>query len=122
MFNKKRTKTSRENLFKSKISSVWNRLLCIRFTGFKKKIDLISEAKMQPWDYMAQAFDKELGGKISDWKGNDLNINSDGRVVASYEANHHKKVITLLVGKLKIFLIIIIQVNILFLDHRFPEN
>lgn len=62
-----------------------------------KKIDLIIEANMQPWDYMAQAFlVKELGGKISDWKGNDLNINSDGRVVASYEANHHKKVITLL--------------------------
>ena len=67
---------------------------------------------------------KELGGKISDWKGNDLNINSDGRVVASYEANHHKKVITLLKMqiKLKIFLIIIIQVNILFFGSSLSEE
>ena len=27
---------------------------------FQRKIDLIIEAKMQPWDYMAQAFDKRI--------------------------------------------------------------
>ena len=34
------------------------------------KIDIIIEANMKPWDYMAQvALVKEVGGKMTDWNG-----------------------------------------------------
>ena len=52
---------------------------------------------MKPWDYMAQAFlIKEFGGYITDWNGNDLNLDSNGKVVASYDSNHHKTILGLL--------------------------
>jgi len=61
------------------------------------KIDVIVEATMKPWDYMAQAaLFKELGASISDWEGNDLDINSDGKVVASYCKSNHKKLLSYL--------------------------
>ena len=61
------------------------------------KVDLIVEANMKPWDYMAQAFlIKEFGGYITDWNGNDLNLDSNGKVVASYDSNHHKTILGLL--------------------------
>ena len=57
-----------------------------------KKIDLIIEANMKPWDYLAQvALIKEFGGFITDWEGNELNLESDGKVIASIEKKHHKK-------------------------------
>jgi len=56
------------------------------------KVDLIIEANMKPWDYLAQvALIKEQGGVITDWAGNDLNLQSEGKVIASIEKNHHKK-------------------------------
>ena len=61
------------------------------------KIDLIIEANMKPWDYMAQAFlINELGGVISDWRGQELNLNSNGKVVASYDVKHHKTILGLI--------------------------
>ena len=58
------------------------------------KVDLIIEANMKPWDYLAQVpLIKEQGGIITDWKGKDLNLKSDGKVIASIEKNHHKKTI-----------------------------
>ena len=61
------------------------------------KIDLIIEANMKPWDYMAQvALFDELGTSITDWNGKKLNIHSEGKVVASYERNHHKKILSFL--------------------------
>ena len=48
------------------------------------KVDQIIEAKMKPWDYMAQNFLlKEIGGYISDWSGNPLTIYSSGNVIAA---------------------------------------
>ncbi len=56
------------------------------------KIDQIVEAKMKPWDYLAQvALINEQGGIITDWKGKPLNLQSDGKVIASIEKNHHKR-------------------------------
>ncbi len=56
------------------------------------KIDQIIEAKMKPWDYLAQvALINEQGGIITDWEGRELNLDSDGKVIASIEKNHHKK-------------------------------
>jgi inositol-phosphate phosphatase/L-galactose 1-phosphate phosphatase/histidinol-phosphatase len=61
------------------------------------KIDLIVEANLKPWDYMAQIpLIKELGGNITDWEGKDLNINSKGKIIASMSMNHHKKLIKFL--------------------------
>ena len=61
------------------------------------KIDLIVEADLKPWDYMAQIpLIKELGGNITDWEGKDLNINSKGKIIASMSMNHHKKLIKFL--------------------------
>ena len=48
------------------------------------KIDLIIEANMKPWDYMAHVpLIEEVGGLITDWSGKSLNIHSDGKVIAS---------------------------------------
>ena len=61
------------------------------------KIDLIVEANMKPWDYLAQvALINEVGGFISDWNGENLNLNSNGKVIASMDRNHHKKLINIL--------------------------
>jgi len=59
-----------------------------------EKIDLIIEANMKPWDYLSQvALINEAGGNITDWEGGKLNLRSDGKVVASHDKNHHKKVL-----------------------------
>tara|TARA_B100000886_G_scaffold332144_1_gene284498 strand:+ start:32 stop:808 length:777 start_codon:yes stop_codon:yes gene_type:complete len=59
-----------------------------------EKIDLIVEANMKPWDYLAQvALINEFGGYISDWDGNELGLNSDGKVIASLNKKHHRKLI-----------------------------
>ena len=48
------------------------------------KIDMIIEANMKPWDYMAQVtLIKEAGGIISDWSGKPLKVKSDGKVIAA---------------------------------------
>ena len=61
------------------------------------KIDIIIEANMKPWDYMAQvALVQELGGKMTDWNEENLGINSDGKIIASNFSNHHKEIINLI--------------------------
>tara|TARA_B110001452_G_C15215870_1_gene421646 strand:- start:914 stop:1699 length:786 start_codon:yes stop_codon:yes gene_type:complete len=48
------------------------------------KIDMIIEANMKPWDYMAQvSLIEEAGGIISDWSGKPLTVKSDGKVIAA---------------------------------------
>ena len=57
-----------------------------------KKIDLIIENNMKPWDYLAQvALINELGGIISDWSGNELDISSKGQVIATSSKNATRK-------------------------------
>ena len=52
---------------------------------------------MKPWDYLAQvALIKEFGGFITDWEGNKLTLDSNGKVIASLDEKHHKKLIHLL--------------------------
>ena len=56
------------------------------------KIDQVIEAQMKPWDFLAQvALINEHGGIITDWNGDELNHESDGKVIASIEKNHHKR-------------------------------
>tara|TARA_B100001287_G_scaffold230128_1_gene200638 strand:- start:203 stop:985 length:783 start_codon:yes stop_codon:yes gene_type:complete len=61
------------------------------------KIDLIIESNMKPWDYMAQAaLLEEYGGTMTDWKGDKLNVKSDGKIIASSSLNHHKEIMRLI--------------------------
>jgi myo-inositol-1(or 4)-monophosphatase len=46
--------------------------------------DLVVEAGLQPYDYLAMvAIIEAAGGRISDWRGAPLTVASDGRVVAA---------------------------------------
>lgn len=63
------------------------------------KIDLIIEANLKPWDYMAQiCLIEEIGGLITDWNGNKLGLKSDGKVIASRSKKAHKQIINFLGG------------------------
>ncbi len=56
------------------------------------RVDQIIEADMKPWDFLAQvALINEQGGIITDWHGKELNLSSDGKIIASIEKNHHKR-------------------------------
>jgi len=47
-------------------------------------LDLVAEANMQPYDYMALVPVIEgAGGVVTDWQGAALSIESDGRVLAA---------------------------------------
>ena len=61
------------------------------------KIDLIIEANMRPWDYMAQVpLIEEAGGIITDWKGDSLNLESCGQVIASQSKSSHEEALNYL--------------------------
>jgi len=50
-------------------------------------IDLIVEADLKPYDFCALIpIINGAGGTIADWQGHVLNMNSDGRVIASGDA------------------------------------
>ena len=88
--------------FSKKIKEIYNKT---RFPVFgndcysyglllSNKIDLIIEATMKPWDYLAQvALINEFGGVITDWNGKKLDLKSDGKVIASIDSNHHKNIL-----------------------------
>ncbi len=47
-------------------------------------IDLVAEAGLAPYDYLAHvAIIEGAGGRISDWQGQPLGLHSDGRVLAA---------------------------------------
>jgi histidinol phosphatase-like enzyme (inositol monophosphatase family) len=47
-------------------------------------IDLVVETDLKPWDWCALApIVTGAGGRMTDWQGRDLTLDSDGRVVAS---------------------------------------
>ena len=61
------------------------------------KIDLIIEENMKPWDYMAQVpLIEEVGGIITDWNGDPLNVKSCGQVIASQSRRSHEEVLNYL--------------------------
>lgn len=56
--------------------------------------DVVVEAGLMPYDYMALvAVVEGAGGVISDWQGNPLTIDSDGRVIATANARLHAQVL-----------------------------
>ena len=53
-------------------------------------IDLILEAELQPYDYLPLTpIIEAAGGKITDWNGRDLDLSSDGRVLAAATPSLH---------------------------------
>jgi fructose-1,6-bisphosphatase/inositol monophosphatase family enzyme len=61
--------------------------------------DLVVEAGMQPYDYLAQVpIIEGAGGVISDWQGRPLTLASDGRVAAAGDAGVHAQALALLAG------------------------
>jgi len=59
--------------------------------------DLVVEADMDPYDYMAQvAVISGAGGMITDWQGRPLGLESDGRVLAAGDPAVHRKALDLL--------------------------
>lgn len=60
-------------------------------------VDVVVEANLQPYDYMALVPVLEgAGGYITDWTGNELGLASDGRVVASGDRRLHDEALALL--------------------------
>ncbi|VVD73250.1 histidinol-phosphate phosphatase [Pandoraea pneumonica] len=54
-------------------------------------IDLVMEASLQPYDYLALApVIEAAGGVITDWDGRALTLNSRGRVLAAANAELHR--------------------------------
>ena len=52
---------------------------------------------MQAYDYMALVPVVEgAGGKVSDWAGEPLNLNSDGSTIAAGDARLHAEVVSVL--------------------------
>ena len=61
--------------------------------------DLVVEAGMQPYDYLAQVpIIEGAGGVITDWQGAPLTLDSDGRVIAAGDAKIHAAALAVLAG------------------------
>lgn len=62
-------------------------------------VDLVVEAGLQPYDYLAAAtLVQEAGGTMTDWNGQDLGIASDGRVLAAATPALHAQALAALQG------------------------
>ena len=60
-------------------------------------VDIIFEANLKPWDYIASAsIISGAGGKITDWDGNNINLESDGRILATGDPNIHKQILKII--------------------------
>ena len=61
--------------------------------------DLVVEANMSPYDYLAQvAVVEGAGGVMSDWQGRPLSLESDGRVIAAGDPALHAAALVRLAG------------------------
>jgi len=62
-------------------------------------LDMVIEADMKPYDYMALVpVVNGAGGKITDWDGKPLDFESDGRILAAGDARLHEVAQKLLAG------------------------
>ena len=58
----------------------------------EKRIPLVVESFLKPYDYIPLVnIVEESGGIISDWKGNPLNFQSNGDIVASISKKAHQQ-------------------------------
>lgn len=62
-------------------------------------VDLVVESTLQPYDYLAMGpIIEGAGGRVTDWEGQPLGLNSDGRVVAAGDARLHQATLAILKG------------------------
>lgn len=62
-------------------------------------VDLVVEAGLQPYDYLAMVpIIEAAGGVITDWQGRPLSVDSDGRVIAAATASLHAEALAGLAG------------------------
>lgn len=62
-------------------------------------LDVVCEASLKPYDYIAVVPVVEgAGGIISDWQGNQLGLDSDGRVIAAGDKKAHEAALAALTG------------------------
>ena len=62
-------------------------------------IDLVIEASLKPYDFMAMvAIVEGAGGLATDWQGRPLDLASDGRVLVAGDARAHQQALALLAG------------------------
>ena len=60
-------------------------------------VDLVIEADLEAYDYLALVPVVEgAGGVITDWKGNSLSLQSDGRVIAAGDPRCHAEAVRIL--------------------------
>jgi len=60
-------------------------------------IDLVVEASLFPYDYMALVgVVEQAGGVVSDWQGNPLDMNSDGTIIAAATPALHQATVNIL--------------------------
>ena len=60
-------------------------------------VDLVVEAKLEPYDYFALIpVVESAGGVITDWSGNPLHQESDGRVIAAATPQLHAAALEIL--------------------------
>ena len=60
--------------------------------------DIVCEANMSPYDYVALTSVVEgAGGIITDWQGNPLGLENDGTVLAVGDKNMHRPAMAALV-------------------------
>ena len=63
------------------------------------RVDVAVEANLKPYDYMAPTLIvQEAGGVMTDWAGQSLGLQSDGRVVAGASAELHAAALATLSG------------------------
>ena len=61
------------------------------------QVDVVVDYDLQPFDYLPLAgVVEEAGGVISDWHGNPLTYESDGRVISAATPELHKEMAALL--------------------------
>ncbi len=63
-------------------------------------VDLVVEAGLQPYDYLAlRPVIEEAGGVISDWAGQPVTMHSDGRVIAAANPALHRAVLDIVAAR-----------------------
>ena len=60
-------------------------------------VDVLLEANLKPYDYIASvAIISGAGGEFTAWNGNDLNLDSDGRILAAGDPKIHKQLLKII--------------------------
>ena len=60
-------------------------------------VDVVLESSLKPYDFIASAaVISGAGGKLTDWNGDDLNLKSDGRILATGDPEIHKQLLKII--------------------------